>query len=480
MSIFRTTDPTQFDDVDGIIVNESAPAPNIKGVAANIAGLVGVFQRGPATLQEPASIGEFYEMYGKSAYLGNKQLASKKFGRLRIVRVIASDAAKATKAFASSSTDRITFTAKWKGVYGNNITVKIENGTTSGKKYTVHDGNTDAVFPDEIYDNVAVASVVPATFVSSKLVDVTVNSSAAEPSNASATALASGSDGTVADTDYQAAIAVFEVERSCNVLFLDSYNSTRNGYLKTHAAATQDKMVLCAGAESTNAADTITEAASLRDVDGRLIYCYPWLETVIDGVLTYTSPAAWIASIFSQTAPNIDPAYKQNARYTAGVTNLKFQLTRSNYVSLMAAGVCAFEYDSDFGYVPKSGVTTQILDSSKVTISRRRMADYLTDSAASFLKNYQNAPNTKDNRTAVKAAILAFVQANENDGVLPKDSEVKTGTAKLVDTESLNTDLSIVQGYFKILWKQRIFSSMRFIVLQAEIGETVVVTADAA
>jgi hypothetical protein len=56
---------------------------------------------------------------------------------------------------------------------------------------------------------------------------------------------------------------------------------------------------------------------------------------------------------------------------------------------------------------------------------------------------------------------------------------VKTGKAKLVDTESFNTDASIAAGFFKILWRQRIFSSMRYIVLQAEIGESVVVTEQA-
>jgi hypothetical protein len=47
MGIFRATDPTVFDDVDGIIINESAPAPNVAGVAANVGILLGGCQRGP-------------------------------------------------------------------------------------------------------------------------------------------------------------------------------------------------------------------------------------------------------------------------------------------------------------------------------------------------------------------------------------------------------------------------------------------------
>lgn len=484
MSIFRTTDPTQFDDVDGIIIDESAPAPNIIGVSANTAILVGQFQRGRVDLWEPGSIGEFLEEHGKSSYSGNIALKNKQFGRLRVIRAVAAAAATATKTFtdgAGSPADIITFTAKQgPGLYGNNITVKIEAGSSSGKKYTIVDGNTNAVLPTEVYDNVVITTagaLLP--FANSKLINVTIVATTAEPANASATALASGTDGSIADTDYQTAIAKAEVENAGNFLFLDSYNDTRNGYLELHAAATQDKMVVMAGAEGDSVSTAITDVADYRDTDGRIIYAYPWLETVIDGVKTMTSPASWLVSIMSNTSPHIDPAFKENTKYLAGVTNLKRQLTRTNYISLKEAGIAAFEYDADIGFSLKSGIVTQIANSSKLTILRRRMADWLTNSVGRFLKNYQNAPNTKENRTSVKAAISAFVAQGESDGILPKDSEVQTGKAKLIDTESLNTDASIAAGFFKCLYKQRIYSSMRYIVLQAEIGESVVVTEQA-
>lgn len=477
MGIFRSTDPTVFDDVDGIIVNESAPAPNIAGVAANVAIMVAQCQRGASALTEVGSIGEFHEVFGKSSTHGaNTCLKNKKFGSLKVIRVIASDAVQASKAFASSATDRITFYAKQgKGVFGNSIQVKIEDGTVSGKKYTIHDNNTGAVLPDEVYDNVAIASITSSTFASSNLITATVNSSAAEPTNAAFTALASGAEGTVADTDYQTAIALAEEEASGNFIFLDAYNDTRNGYLETHVANTQDKIAILAGAEGDSVATAITDVADYRDTDGRLIYAYPWVQTSIDGSSTYTSPASWVASVLSQTSPHIDPAFTKNKQFLGGITGLKTALTRTNYISLKNAGIMAFEMDDSEAKI-KSGIVTQISDSSKITVLRRRMADYLTASVANYLKNFQNAVNSKANRQLVKGAILSFIQAQENEGILPKDSDVTTGKAKLVDTESLNTDATIAAGYFKILWKQRIYSAMRYIVLQAEIGESVTVT----
>ena len=391
MGVFRSTDPTTWDDVDGIIVNESAPAPNVAGVAANIGILVGQTQRGLSGLTEIGSIGEFIEMYGKDDSKGvNLALKNKKMGRLKIIRVIPADAVTASKAFASTAVDRISFSAKQgAGLYGNSIMVTIAAGSTVGKKYTIKDSSVGSVLPQEIYDNVVVASIAASNpFASSALVTVSVLSAAAEPSDTAATALALGSDGTAVNTDYETAIAYAEVEGAGNFLFLDAYNSARNGFLKLHAASTQDKMVLLCGAEGDSVSAAIADVASYRDTEGRCIYAYPYVQTSLGGVLTFTNPASWLASILTQTSPSVDPAFTTNSQFLSGVTGLKASLSRAQYIQLKDAGICSFEADSDIGFKVKSGVVTQIANSSKVTILRRRMADYLTTSVAKFLKNY--------------------------------------------------------------------------------------------
>lgn len=478
MSIYRSTNPADYDDIDGIVVSESSGPSAVQGAGSGVVILVGQFERGPTNVLKPVgSIGEVLELFGKSdTYKGNIALKNKKFAGLVIVRAAASAAVKASKAFQSSTTDRITFTAKYVGAYGNSIKVTIENGTVSDKKYTVQDTSANAVLPTEVYDNLAITAITSATFAASKLVDVVVNSSAAEPTNAAATALASGADGSIADADYQTAIAAQEIEGAGNVLLLDDCNATRAGYVKTSVSNTQDKIGLVSLGTTDTKSAAITAVASLRDADGRVVYCFNGVYANIGGVSTLTDAASWVASILSQTGPNVDPAYAGNVQYMAGATSLQYNLTRTDYIALKNAGICAFENDSDLGIKPKSGVVTQIADSSKQTIARRRMADYLTQSVSRYLKVYQNAVNSQDNRTSIKAAILGFVQQNEQLGLLPKDSEVKSGKAKLVDTESLNTDTNVGLGFCYIIYKQRIYSSMRFIVLQAQIGETVVVT----
>lgn len=483
MGIYRSTNPLEFDDVDGIVINESAPSPNIQGQPANIAILAGQFQRGPKDeLVQVGSIADFHEKYGKSSYAGNLELKNKKFGVLKVIRVVATGAAKATLTVNDITPDpALVIESLYEGAYGNNITVLIEAGSTSGKKYTFTDTNPNAVLNVEVYDNITVAGKsdveLNEIFGNSRLVLVKT-SGTLEPEDLAATSLATGSDGTLVDTDYESAIAAAEQERAGNVLWTDKYSATIKGYLKLHVLSAPDKMVIVgADSESVDLAATITDADSYRDTEGRIIYAFNHIQTRINGVLVYTNPASWIASIISNTSPHIDPAYADNIQYMAGAVDMKFKLSRDNYKSAMAAGICAMEYDRDLGgHKPKSGVVTQIINSSKVTILRRRMADFYSDSVSVFLKNYQNAPNTLSNRTEVKGAITSFDTTLINDGILPGDNEVQGGGARLIDTEVLNTDLTIGQGFFKILVKRRIYSAMRFIVFQIEIGETVVVT----
>ena len=480
MGIYRTNDPTQFDDIDGIIIDEQAPPPSITGVSANTAILVGQFERGPAALSLPlGSIGEFREVYGADkSQGGNQQLANKRYGRLRIIRVVASDAAKSTLTIDDgATTDILKFDAKYEGAYGDSIKVTVEAGSEAvGKKYTIQDTSANAVLPIEVYDQVEVASIVDSTFASSKLVDVTVLATSAEPADVAATALASGSDGTIADTDYESSIALAEEEKAGNVIFLDSYNATRNGYLKTHVSGTQDKMCIVCGDAGDDRAAAVTDAANYRDSDGRIIYAWPYVKTVINGAEVLTPPAAWVASIFTQVSPHVALSYTGNTGFLAGITDLEYKEGRNGYIALNEAGVCALERDLDVGFLVKNAVTTNIINSEKREILRRRMADFLTDSIALYLKNYQNDVNSQDKRDEVKGQILEFDARLVRDGIVPSDSEVKGGGALLVDTESLNTDDVIALGQFRILYKRRIYSSMRFIVLQAEIGTGVVVT----
>jgi hypothetical protein len=477
MSLYRTNNSAEFALVDGVVIDEKAPAPSIRGAGTGVAILVGQFERGPKeelTLLTGSKMLE--ETFGANpSYLGHVSLRNKKFSTIKVIRAVAADAAKASFTLkAEDETDLAIFTAKHEGVYGNSIQVKVEAGSESGKKYIIEDTSEFSVLAAEEYDNIVIADLAEA-LEDSELVDVSLLDTSEEPEHGSYS-LAGGLDGAITDVDYEKAIKVAEQEGAGNVIFLDEYTSARSAMLKTHVALTQDKICIVSGPENETPAQAIAAVASLRDADGRIIYAYNWIKTLVQGKATYTSPASWYASIISQTHPKVDPSYTGNIQFMAGAIGVKRKLTRAEFIILMGAGISAFEDDKDFGIKPKSGIVTQIANSSKLTVARRRMADYLTESVGRFLKVYQGAVNSLENRLAVKGAMLNFIQQEEDLGNLPTDNEVQGGDAKVVDIETLNTDQSIAEGKFFIQYKQRIYSSMRFIVLRAEIGESVVVT----
>lgn len=478
MGIYRTNNVLEYAQVDGIVIDEKAADPSIKGVGTNKVLLLGQFQRGVEEIAAVTSTKQFYEEYGNdNSYLGNIALLNKRFGSLKLLRVVASDAVAALLVLEDGAAAAVaTLTAKHKGAYGNSIKVVVEAGTTL-KKITISDTNVKSTIQPEIYDEVNGANVA-VKLAGSLLVDVSAIDDTKAFGDIALTALATGDDGTIADTDYEDALALSQEDLVANIVILDEYNATRNLYMKAHAAITQERMCIMGGAVSETVTSVEGAVALLRDTDGRLIYAYNWIETLVDGVKLFTSPASWIASIMSQTGPQVDPAYALNTKFLYGAISVKQKLGRGDYIRLMNAGVCSFENDADIGIKLKSGVVTQIANSSKLTILRRRMADWYTNSIGIFLKLYQNDINSEEKRTDVNAAIKGFDNTYSQGAqkILPSDSEVKTGKALLIDTETLNTDQSIGEGKFFIKIKRRIYSSMRFIVLIAEIGETVVVT----
>ena len=114
-SPLRTNNPLRYAEVDGIVIDERAPAGNVKGVGTGVAIMVAQLQRGLHGLTRVSSIIDFHQRYGKSSYSGNIQLRNKAFATLKIVRVEPTDSAKASLTVEDgSSNDIVTFSAKSK------------------------------------------------------------------------------------------------------------------------------------------------------------------------------------------------------------------------------------------------------------------------------------------------------------------------------------------------------------------------------
>ena len=475
-NIFWTQDPTKYRELDGVIVTEKAPPLLLRGVSSSNAVFLGQFQKGPERAQRVSGSGELEKIFGEAGtYSGPASLKGKPWANLFVVRVTASNAAKAAYSVEDAANVTVlTVTAKAAGVYGNTIKLTIGDGTTANtKKLTVSQGETT-----ETYDNLAVAGKtdeeLAAIFGNSELIVVTGAHATKALADVAETNLSGGTDGTVAATDYTAALAKVPANLSGKIYFADDQSAAVKTALSNHVKSENDGVCVLAPEDlDVTVADAVTDAKTFQDNFGRVLYAFNpvgYLDPA--GVLKFESPAPVLASILNLSPPHVSPSAARNSQWTTLAVDVQNQLSRGNLITLKEAGIMAFENDPDLGIRVVSPVT----GSPNISVLRRRMTDFYIASVSLFLKNFQGEPNNLFNRQAIRSAILSFDDGLIQDGILPSDAELEDGgKARSIKTEGVTSDSEKAQGIMKIEIKRRLFPAARFIVLIAEIGESVIV-----
>ena len=472
--IFRTNSPLQYSALDGVITSEIAPPLGVLRSGANNTFFLGRFQKGPAN--DPtliASVAELQEKFG-SGYPGNEALRLKRWSNVYILRVVAANAIKAKADLENSANvTLLVLTAKDSGKYGNTITVAISEGTmASTKKLTVKQGEVIEVF-DNLktagLDNAALAALIP-----SNLVVATEAHATLQPEDLDETALTGGTDGTVAGTDYATALENAGVPVSGKIFFADNQAADVKAALSNHIKLNQDGICVL-GPENltTSVDDAVTDAQTYQDTNGRVLYAYNPPGFLVGSEVVYESPVFLLSSILNNSSPHVSPSAAQNSEFTQTAVRVRKNLSRADLIKCKDAGIMAFENDIDLGVRIVSPVTGD----PNTSVLRRRMSDFYIASVARFLKNYQGQPNSMITRAAIKSAIVNFDDGLINDGILPSDAELEDGgKARLIKTEGITSDVEKARGILKVEIKRRLFASARFIVLIAEIGESVTIS----
>lgn len=186
--------------------------------------------------------------------------------------------------------------------------------------------------------------------------------------------------------------------------------------------------------------------------------------------------SGWLISVESNLPPENNPG--QAAPPVPGVMApvVGFQygapvLGMGEYIQFRASGICALRIDRTVGAIFQSGITTSLIAGTK-NINRRRMADFIEDSIARRLNQFAKLPLTQNLRDASTGECVAFL-----DSLLsPNNPAAQRIDDYEVDTKSGNTPSLTAQGIFVIIIRVRTLPTADFIVLQAEIGEGVVIT----
>lgn len=482
---YFTTNEADIAQLEGLYIKERNPPATVSGVNLNVVAVTGETVRGPVgTEVSITSEARFRAVFGGRDYgaggtLINKvwlSLLNKKFGEVRVVRACAAAAATSTLTVNDSATPVLQIDASSPGLWGDGVEAAIEAATDANAD---HFNLVLTYLGDEItYENLDIS----ATGVDNTLTVlgddeanwvVLTKLDNGRPDNASAAPLASGSQGTIADSDFTAAnkgINVINASEGVGVCWIaERAGDTLNAAIETLAAADTDRIWIIEPASgSVSRADAVTDVADYRQQ--RLIYTYNHPYTLDPETATevQTSPSSWMASILSQTDVDIHPGEEDTKRLLAGITRLtNTALVRADYVAFKAAGICALEKNDGFQFV--SGVVTD-LTAGKTEITRRRSTDYLQLTSARSLKYLVKKKSTIANRSAMMAILNSFLK------VLKKGERIVEDY--VIDGEVLNTTEARAAGVERVLMRVKLLGHMLHLVLETEIGTGVVIVTE--
>ena len=272
-------------------------------------------------------------------------------------------------------------------------------------------------------------------------------------------------------------------------------NATVNGALLslvTSGVVGSKVAIVCGAAADTPAAAVTAVATSRSD---RVVYTFnhplvffPEANGGAGAVLT-VFPTSFAAATIASLAPGVNPAGVNGSDFLGGIAGLTFNsLTINDYENFRAQGIMALEFSAERQvYSWRSGITSSLTPALK-NVARRSIADYLENSIAAFLVNFQNKPYTQDNQLQIQHAIQDFLDRTIRDGLLPDKATVNAFKKAsdpvllpyLVDILSGNSAATAAQGIFVVILRVRTLASMDFIVLRTEIGESVSIVEQAA
>lgn len=420
---------------------------------------------------------------------------------LKIVRVLASDAVKATINMQKTGPlDCVAATAKYFGSGGNGITCVVaaaSNGVANSFDLTVTKTNaTTGKDTVEKYINVdstqAAGTYWTNLTANSVLLGPLVKSASGRPANGTYT-LASGSDGSaLVASDWlgtpgspDKGLSLCEVDPDISFIFhcgvASGIEATVNAGMAAHKTLMNDRrLMLLHSATTTETASAAKTASALNQAEG-VFYVNGWGNTIDEDATSDSSPkiaiplSAVLAGFCSMIQPHLSPAIKDPSftEYFAPIKGLTVgPFTKATLADLESNGVIAFEKNGDGRFSPYCAIATDQATQLFVT----RMRRYIMFSLDAALESYRNAPNAdsvQDDERTIVSSFIEQLEANGKKDVLYLPS-VKA--AELLPEESANTATSEADGDYYLPMQIQLFNEQKRLILKGRIGTSPLVT----
>ncbi len=434
----------------GVYVKENAPASPTKGRKNRVIGLVGSCLRGPGTLTTCTDYKRFLDVFGGRDRNTNggdcvghiwRALQGRRWGKIMVARAIADDAVKASftleTATGGGGTQVLRVDASSEGAWGNDVGIRVFAATNGDANYfnlavrlygKVKIFENITIYSTNDNTNIVIGNDAATLIRLTKLANGRPVNSTASTDGADADAYillgqtgvsgftgVAGTDGTLAATDYTAAMQLINDARgihACAVVGLS--DSDIKDDVKTMAAtASQRVWYVCPDDEEVEYGDAITERATFSD--GRI--CYVFNHAYITDPVTkeeiVEEPFVNVLSIISQTDPDVHIGDFDNAIYTKAIRRVAFELSDTVRDALDEGGVTFIHKDQDSNgnevIIPGNGLTCDFARNNK-DLDGRYMKDFILEAIANRLRGDQFKGNHKLNRAARASSISSFLK----------------------------------------------------------------------
>lgn len=192
-----------------------------------------------------------------------------------------------------------------------------------------------------------------------------------------------------------------------------------------------------------------------------------------DGVIT-VRPDGPLTTICALLPPEENPGQRTNfIDDFFEVDSAGEVLNMDAYIAFRREGVCVPRIDRTSGTVFQSGVTSSLITGRK-TMARRKMADFIQDTAADLFNPYVKKLNKQSRRDSIRSVwdqFLAGLKSEED----PEKARIENFGVD-DSANAGNTPNVLALGVYFLQTKVRSFSSLNDIVVQTEIGENAVIS----
>lgn len=358
-----------------------------------------------------------------------------------LYRFVPDDAVASTKILQNSTTDVITLTGKYKGSYGNNLTVTVETINTDKKKITISNGSVNEVYDNDgagydDNDDIVLAINTNSSFVLAEKETEDL------PDDLAKSVFSGGDDGS--------AITQADVEAVINTTYDKFYGFLLVPEITTDASQgvfatmmdnreTNDKKqtFYVTGITKDEAyATTITRTASSNN--GLFIRIAPGTVEYNDTTYSGAYAASYYAGLLSKISVGESLTHKTFAlpmyvNYTSNLENYKdFELKQ-----LKTLGITAINQVGNYQGVVQA--VTSITDITNPFFEQvvRRETNYIKENLYVLLNPFVGQQNTIVKRAQIKGVVDGFMIGSINDAII-EDYEVEVILGESSDKVDVN------------------------------------------